>query len=319
MFAPGLIQGRWLGIEDFDVLQRLIAEHPHWSRRRLSIALCEALNWRTASGQLKDMSARLLLNKLAERGLIKLPARRRGGGRQILRALSEPELFSLSAGAGDLIEGPLRALQPLEVIRVEPRTLQANAFVWHLAQHHYLGFEGAAGQNLRYLLRDCYGRDLACVLFAAAAWKVQARDGFIGWSAPQRQQRLSLIINNSRFLILPQVRVPHLASHILGTILRRVRGDWQPSHPAWQRLLSSKSALLVAATGPPTGCGWGRLVAAAGTTAITGCRYRLKTSTSTRSATILKSGSADEGRCRAAQTMVQRESGSLTPSRAVAS
>jgi hypothetical protein len=227
VFAPGLIQGRWLGVEDFDALQRLIAEHPHWSRRRLSIALCEALNWRTASGQLKDMSARLLLNKLAERGLIKLPARRRGGGRQILRALSEPELFSLSAGAGDLIEGPLRALQPLEVIRVEPRTLQANAFVWHLAQDHYLGFEGAAGQNLRYLLRDCYGRDLACVLFAAAAWKVQARDAFIGWSAPQRQQRLSLIINNSRFLILPHVRVPHLASHILGTILRRVRADWQ--------------------------------------------------------------------------------------------
>ena len=227
MFAPGLIEGRWLGVEDFDALQRLIAEHPHWSRRRLSIALCEALIWRTAIGQLKDMSARLLLNKLAERGLIKLPARRRGGGRQILRALSEPELFSLSAGAGDLIEGPLRALQPLEVIRVEPRTLQANAFVWHLAQHHYLGFEGAAGQNLRYLLRDCYGRDLACVLFAAAAWKVQARDAFIGWSAPQRQQRLSLIINNSRFLILPHVRVPHLASHILGTILRRVRADWQ--------------------------------------------------------------------------------------------
>ena len=227
MFAPGLIQGRWVRCEDFEALQRLIAEHPHWSRRRLSIALCEALNWRTASGQLKDMSARLLLNKLAERGLIKLPARRRGGGRQILRALSEPELFSLSAGAGDLIEGPLRALQPLEVIRVEPRTLQANAFVWHLAQHHYLGFEGAAGQNLRYLLRDCYGRDLACVLFAAAAWKVQAREAFIGWSAPQRQQRLSLIINNSRFLILPHVRVPHLASHILGTILRRVRADWQ--------------------------------------------------------------------------------------------
>jgi len=125
VFAPGLIQGRWLGVEDFEALQRLIAEHPDWSRRRLSIALCEALNWRTASGQFKDMSARLLLNKLAERGLIKLPPRRRGGGRQILRALSEPEVFSLSAGAGDLIEGPLRALQPLEVIRVEPRTLPA--------------------------------------------------------------------------------------------------------------------------------------------------------------------------------------------------
>jgi hypothetical protein len=66
VFAPQLIQGRWLCVEDLEELQRLMAEHPHWSRRRLSIALCEALNWRTASGQLKDMSARLLLNKLAE-------------------------------------------------------------------------------------------------------------------------------------------------------------------------------------------------------------------------------------------------------------
>jgi hypothetical protein len=67
VFAPQVIQGRWLGVEDLEALRRLIAEHPRWSRRRLSIALCEALNWRTASGQLKDMSARLLLNKLAER------------------------------------------------------------------------------------------------------------------------------------------------------------------------------------------------------------------------------------------------------------
>ena len=134
MFAPQLIQGRWLGVEDLEALHRLIAEHPHWSRRRLSIALCKALNWRTASGQLKDMSARLLLNKLAERGFIQLPPRQSVGGRQILRALSEPELFTLSAGARELIEGPLRALQPLGVIPVQPRTAQANAFrAWLLS------------------------------------------------------------------------------------------------------------------------------------------------------------------------------------------
>jgi hypothetical protein len=227
VFAPQLIQGRWLAVEDLETLQRLMAEHPHWSRRRLSIVLCEALNWRTANGQLKDMSARLLLNKLAQRGFIELPPRQSVGGRQLLRALSEPELFTLSAGAGELIEGPLRALQPLGVIPVQPRTAQANAFVGHLAQHHYLGYGGAAGQNLRYLIRDCRGRDLACLLFGAAAWKVRARDAFIGWSAKQRQERLSLIVNNSRFLILPHVRVPHLASHILGTILRRLSLDWQ--------------------------------------------------------------------------------------------
>ena len=86
---------------------------------------------------------------------------------------------------------------------------------------------GAAGQNLRYLIRDCSGRDLACVLFAGAAWKVKARDEFIGWSAQQRARQLGLIVNNSRFLILPHVRVAHLASHILGLILRRFRSDWQ--------------------------------------------------------------------------------------------
>jgi hypothetical protein len=105
VFAPGLIQGRWVSCEDFEALQRLIAEHPHWSRRRLSIALCEALNWRTASGQLKDMSARLLLNKLAERECIKLPPRQSGGGRQVLRALSEPELFTLSVGTEGAAKG----------------------------------------------------------------------------------------------------------------------------------------------------------------------------------------------------------------------
>jgi uncharacterized protein DUF4338 len=227
VFAPGLIQGRWLGAEELEALQRLIAEHPDWSRRRLSIALCEELNWRTVNGQLKDMSARLLLNKLAERGFIKLPPRQSTGGRQILRALSEPELFTLSAGGADLIEGRLGTLQPLEVIPVQAGTLEAKAFVWHLGQHHYLGYGGAAGQNLRYLIRDCCGRDLACLLFGAAAWKVRARDAFIGWSAQQRQQHLLLIVNNSRFLILPHVRIAHLASHILGTILRRLASDWQ--------------------------------------------------------------------------------------------
>jgi hypothetical protein len=227
MFVSQVVQGRWLGPEDVEVIRGLIAEHPQWSRRRLSIAVSEAFNWRTASGQLKDMSARLLLAKLARRGVIALPPRQRRGGRQRLRALSEPDLFWATGRQEELIEGPLELLRPLEVILAEPGAPQANDFVRHLEQHHYLGFGGAAGQNLRYLIRDCYRRDLACVLFGCAAWKVKARDLFIGWSAEQRQRGLGRIANNSRFLILPHVRVPHLASHILGLMLRRLRADWQ--------------------------------------------------------------------------------------------
>jgi hypothetical protein len=227
MFDCQLVQGRWLSSEDVEVIRRLIEAHPHWSRRRVSIAVSEQFNWRGANGQLKDMSARLLLAKLAESGLIQLPPRQRRGGRRKLRALSEPELFWFAGQSVQPIEGALEALRPLEVLLVAARAKEANDFVCHLEQHHYLGFGGGAGQNLRYLIRDCYGRDLACVLFAGAAWKVKARDQFIGWSAEQRARQLELIVNNSRFLILPHVRVPHLASHILGLTLRRLRSDWQ--------------------------------------------------------------------------------------------
>jgi hypothetical protein len=93
MFESQLVQGRWLSGEDVEVIRGLIGGHPHWSRRQISIAVSEAFNWRTASGQLKDMSARLLLAKLAERGVIELPPRQRRGGRKNLRLLSEPDLF----------------------------------------------------------------------------------------------------------------------------------------------------------------------------------------------------------------------------------
>ena len=227
MFVSRVIQGRLLSSDDVELIRRLIADHPHWSRNRLSIAVSEQFNWRTANGQLKDMSARLLLAKLAQSGLIELPPRQRRGGRQRLRVLSEPDLFWLASGSVQPIESPLKALRPLEVVLVEARTKEANDFICHLHHHHYLGFGGASGQNLRYLIRDCCGRDLACVLFAGAAWKVKARDQFIGWSPEQRQRQLGLIVNNSRFLILPHVRVANLASHILALILRRLRCDWQ--------------------------------------------------------------------------------------------
>jgi len=214
-----------MGAEEVELIRRLIADHPGWSRRQISIAYCERVEWRSPSGQLKDMSARLLLAKLAEQGVITLPARQRCGGRQTLRALAEPDLFeSLVA---EPITGPLASLQPLEVSLSAPRTGAAERFVRHLARSHYLGWGGNSGANLRYLICDREGRDLACVLLAGAAWKVKARDAFIGWNQSQRVSRLSLIVNNTRFLILPHVRVPHLASHILALVLRRLREDWQ--------------------------------------------------------------------------------------------
>jgi hypothetical protein len=224
---PTLIQGRWWTSAQIEAIRQLIAQNPGWSRRRLSVALSEHFGWRTAAGQLRDMAARHLLNKLAARHWIELPARQRRGGKRRLRILQNepPDLFSGPEAAP--IAQSLESLRPLEIVLAEPGQAAAVDFVRHLARHHYLGFGGDTGATLRYLVRDRHGRDLACALFGAAAWQVRAREAFIGWSAAQRREHLGAVVNNTRFLILPHVQVPHLASHILGRLLRRLARDWQ--------------------------------------------------------------------------------------------
>jgi hypothetical protein len=102
-----------------------------------------------------------------------------------------------------------------------------------LEAHHYRGFGGAVGQNVQYLIRDRLGRELGVMVFGAAAWKVAPRDRFIGWTIPQRHAGLHRIANQQRFLILPWVRVPHLASHVLKLATQRISADWQQryGHP----------------------------------------------------------------------------------------
>jgi hypothetical protein len=127
----------------------------------------------------------------------------------------------------------LSALRPLQIQVVRPKDPDYGLFQRYLRQHHYLGHRGPVGENLGYLIRSRSGVDLACLLFGAAAWQCAARDRWIGWSAEQRVQGLFCIANNSRFLILPSVVVPHLASHLLSQIVRRIDQDWQKryGHP----------------------------------------------------------------------------------------
>lgn len=100
-------------------------------------------------------------------------------------------------------------------------------FRFLLARHHYLGYGNTVGENVKYLLRAQNGRPLAALLWGAAAWKCAARDAWIGWSGQQRQERLWLVANNTRFLVAPWVRVPWLGSHALGMAAARVSADWQ--------------------------------------------------------------------------------------------
>jgi hypothetical protein len=214
--------GRTVTAADLQLVRELLAAHPQWSRYRLSRELCERWQWRTLRGGLRDMACRLLLLRLEQRDLIRLPPRvcaspHRGGRRTIapVEHDTSPRQCSL-ATLGPVLVRPVWADPPgLAVFR------------WLLHRYHYLGFQQAAGENLPYLATDRTGRPLACVLFGAAAWKALARDQLIGWPAALRAQRLSLITNNTRFLIPPWVRVPHLASHVLGQVCRRVAADWR--------------------------------------------------------------------------------------------
>lgn len=219
------IQGRPLSPRGLEELRQWVGDNPHWSRWRLSRELATRWDWRNGAGQLKDMAARTLLVKLEQRGLIELPARRqmptnrmRCGRRPAILEPAEPILCAL----GDL--------RPLSVEEVSGQPAERAWIRGALAQFHYLGFGGAVGQNVQYLVRDGRHRPVACAVFGAAAWKCQDRDRFIGWSAQQRQSNLGRIANNSRFLILPWVKVPHLGSWILGQVARRIARDWQAKY-----------------------------------------------------------------------------------------
>ena len=132
-----------------------------------------------------------------------------------------------------MVEASLAELRPLQWQVFSARQPQARRFNAYLARYHYLTYRSAVGENLGYLVQDRQGRDLACALFGAAAWKIQPRDTFLGWTASERQAHLGRVVNNSRFLILPWVRVPELASHILGRMARRLANDWRAhyGHP----------------------------------------------------------------------------------------
>ncbi|RKZ99597.1 MAG: hypothetical protein DRQ47_10780 [Gammaproteobacteria bacterium] len=195
----------------------------------MSQALCRKWNWRNETGQLKDIAARSLLRKPDHRGLIQLPAPIRSANNTFR---NRPDAQMTLDFDTEQIGGRLSDLQPIQLQPVT-QTLDGQLFRTLLQQYHYLGYSGPVGENLKYLVYDRQKRLLGCLLYGAAAWRVAGRDRFIGWDETARKRGLSRIANNMRFLILPGVRVPHLASHLLALISRRISADWQAryGHP----------------------------------------------------------------------------------------
>ncbi len=208
-------------------IKELRAAHPEWHRSRLSVELCKLWNWQSHTGQYKDMACRSLLLKLERAGAIILPPRQKER-----TSLSSHQSISHQKGP---ITASLKALLPLQCMAINRQSEEYALFNCLLSQYHYLGYRGAVGENIKYLIRDNQGRPLSCLLFGSAAWKTEPRDAFIGWRRETRESTLRYLTNNMRFLILPWVRVAHLASHILSRIARRISDDWQEKygHPIY--------------------------------------------------------------------------------------
>jgi hypothetical protein len=182
--------------------------------------VCELLEWKRPGGGLKNHECRQLLERLAAEGLLKLPDLRKLGGRGPRRAdLSRP--YPEPAP----VAGAASECEPLELALVEGKA-ESRRWREQVERYHYLGCRVPFGANLRYWARN-RDRELACLLWTSPAWKMQARDAWIGWSDEQRQHNLQSIVNNGRFLILPWVHVKGLASKILALSARQLLRDWE--------------------------------------------------------------------------------------------
>jgi hypothetical protein len=228
MHRPLSYRHRVITDDDLVFIRRLIAEHPELSRRGLSIKLCEAWNWAQANGALRDMVCRGMMLMLHRQGLIELPALRQVG-RSSRGAAKKPQAPSIDATRLSLSLAELGVLG----IRQVRRTPEEALFNALMHQHHYLGYTQPVGEQLKYMV-FAGERPIACMAWSSAPRHLGSRDRFIGWTSQARLANVRLLAYNSRFLILPWVTVPHLASHLLGRIAERLSADWEAvyAHPS---------------------------------------------------------------------------------------
>ena len=214
-------RGRVITDEDVSFIRQLVAAHPTLSRRALSVKLCEAWNWVQPNGHPRDMVCRGLMLALHRTGHIELPPRQCTPGNPLVKR-SQPAVIDVDRSP---VQGSLKTLGPLRFEQVR-RTPQEPLFNSLLQQHHYLGYTQPVGEQLKYLVYSGE-RVVAALAWSSAAHGLSCRDRFLGWSSDTRRRNRHLLAYNSRFLVPPWIRVPHLASHVLGRMVRRLSADWE--------------------------------------------------------------------------------------------
>lgn len=223
-------RGRTVTDADVVFIRQLIAAHPTASRRALSKKLCEAWNWVQPNGVLRDMVCRGLMLALHRAGHIELPPVRWVNPNPLAQGRRPPSRTLLRWGP---LEGRLSEMLPLDIRQVR-RSNDESLFESLVETYHYLGYTQPVGEHLKYLI-SAGGVPVACMAWSSAPRHIGCRDRFIGWSPEVRRKNIRLIAYNLRFLILPWVAVPHLASHLLGRMARMLAQDWERiyGHPVY--------------------------------------------------------------------------------------
>ncbi len=217
------VSGRHFEVEEIRLVVDVVGKNGGLSRFQLAKKACELLDWRRANGGLKAREARDLLVEVEGRGLVRLPQKRATGrpaGRATRVARSD------AGETRPTMEVSLAEVRPVLLCPVRGRG-ENELFRELIGRHHYLGFATPFGAQLRYVVRSSGGEVLGCIQYSSAAWRLRDRDQFIGWKQPARQCNLCRVVQQSRFLILPWVRVAHLASHVLALSAARVGKDWE--------------------------------------------------------------------------------------------
>lgn len=214
--------GRQFTGEDVSLIQEVVQTCPGISREELANTVCELLQWKRASGRLKARECRDLLQRLERRGILTLPEKRPTGSRKPHRRFTTTG----KEHPGSRLTGSVEAFSPV-VVQLVRSPEQRLLFRELVSRYHYLGYTTPFGARLRYLAYVSRPRRevVGCVQFTSPAWRMKARDQWIGWNDATRQKRLQHVVNNSRFLIMPRIR--NLASTVLSGTLRRLRRDWQ--------------------------------------------------------------------------------------------
>lgn len=228
------VAGRTFSPHELELVKQLIADYPQLSRHELAATACELLTWQRPNGQLKTRECRDLLERLTQHNPLALPSLRPGRPRGSTTRTLTPDMQQSA-----VVLGPLSTLQPIQLVRVQSQSQRAQ---WRaaVAQYHYLGERTPFGAHLRYLINaGATGQLLGALQFSSPAWRMQARDQWIGWDNATRQRALQHIVNQSRFLLLPWINVPHLASHVLALSARRIRSDWYEHYRVHPLLLES--------------------------------------------------------------------------------